>query len=72
MTVEINKFYNVKTFKRNYSRMYFNHWWPLCCVDIIRYSKGPRFDSEPGLILGSWIMVRHVKCILLLEWSTTS
>ena len=22
--------------------------------------------------LGSWIMMRHVKCILLLEWSTTS
>ena len=35
-------------------------------------SKGPRFDSGPGLILGSWIMMRHVSCILLLEWSTTS
>ena len=26
----------------------------------------------PGLIPGSWIMMRHVSCILLLEWSTTS
>ena len=25
-----------------------------------------------GLIRGSRIMMRHVKCILLLEWSTTS
>ena len=28
--------------------------------------------SGPGLIPGSWIMMRHVSCILLLEWSTTS
>ena len=35
-------------------------------------AKGPRFDSGPGLIPGSWIMMRHVSCILLLEWSTTS
>ena len=34
--------------------------------------KGLRFDSRPGLIPGSWIMMRHVSCILLLEWSTTS
>ena len=28
----------------------------------------------PGLIPGSWIMIRHVhvQCHLLLEWSTTS
>ena len=31
-----------------------------------------RINSGPGLILGSWIMMRHVSCILLLEWSTTS
>ena len=30
------------------------------------------FDSGPGLMPGSWIMMRHVSCILLLEWSTTS
>ena len=30
------------------------------------------FYSGPGLIPGSWIMMRHVSCILLLEWSTTS
>ena len=35
-------------------------------------APGPRFDSGPGLILGSWIMMKHVSCILLLEWSTTS
>ena len=29
-------------------------------------------NSGPGLIPGSWIMMRHVSCILLLEWSTTS
>ena len=29
-------------------------------------------DFWPGLILGSWIMMRHVSCILLLEWSTAS
>ena len=34
--------------------------------------KVPGFDSGPGLIPGSWIMMRHVACILLLEWSTTS
>ena len=28
--------------------------------------------SGPGLIPGSWIMMRHVSCIFLLEWSTTS
>ena len=33
--------------------------------------KGPQFASGPGLILRSWIMRRHVSCILLLEWSTT-
>ena len=26
----------------------------------------------PGSIPGSWIMMSHVSCILLLEWSTTS
>ena len=31
----------------------------------------PRFDSGLGLIPGLWIMMRHVSCILLLEWSTT-
>ena len=31
-----------------------------------------QFDSGLGLILGLWIMMRHVSCILLLEWSTTS
>ena len=25
-----------------------------------------------SLMSGSWIMMRHVSCILLLEWSTTS
>ena len=29
-------------------------------------------NSGPGLVPGSWIMMRHVSCILLLEWSTTS
>ena len=33
--------------------------------------KVPSFDSGHGLIPGSWIMMRHVSCILLLEWSTT-
>ena len=28
--------------------------------------------AGPGRIPGSWIMMRHVSCILLLEWSTTS
>ena len=29
--------------------------------------------SIPGPVFtGSWIMMRHVSCILLLEWSTTS
>ena len=32
----------------------------------------PRFDSGVGHMQGSWTMVRHVSCILLLEWSTTS
>ena len=40
--------------------------WNLCFLSSIR------FDSGPGLIPGSWIMMRHVSCILLLEWSTTS
>ena len=26
-------------------------------------------NSRPGLIPGSWIMMRHVPCILLMEWS---
>ena len=34
--------------------------------------QGPLFDSGHSLMLGSRIMMRHVKCILLLEWSTTS
>ena len=36
-------------------------------------STNPKIpNSGPGLIPGSWIMMRHVSCILLLEWSTTS
>ena len=35
-------------------------------------SSSSRFDSRPILIPGSWIMMRHVSCILLLEWSTTT
>ena len=35
-------------------------------------STGTMFDSGPGLIPGSWIMMRHVSCIFHLEWSTTS
>ena len=38
----------------------------------IYFGKGPQFDSGPGLIRGSWTMMRHVSCISLLEWSTTS
>ena len=34
--------------------------------------RSPVLKSGPGLIPGSWIMMRHVSCILLLEWSTTS
>ena len=34
--------------------------------------KVPWFDSETGLLPRSWIIMRHVSCILLLEWSTTS
>ena len=42
-------------------------------IMYIRFRFGPvRFDFGPGLTLGSWIMMRHVPCILLLEWSTTS
>ena len=40
---------------------------------VVEHSSGnPWYDSGPGLIPGSWIMMRHVRCILLLEWSTTS
>ena len=40
---------------------------------VVEHSSAyPRFNSGPGLIPGSWIMMRHVSCILLLEWSTTS
>ena len=37
-------------------------------------SANPKVPDSvgPGLIPGSWIMMRHVSCILLLEWSTTS
>ena len=34
--------------------------------------KVPWFDSGTDLLLRSWIMMRHVSCILLLEGSTTS
>ena len=40
--------------------------------ELAHSSKCPQFDSGPGLIPGSRIMMRHVKYILLLEWSTTS
>ena len=33
--------------------------------------KVPGSISGPGLVPGSWIMMRHVSCILLLEWSST-
>ena len=42
---------------------------------VEHWSANPKvacFDSGFGLIPGSWIMMRHVQCILLLEWSTTS
>ena len=41
-------------------------------LDHLLCGVPPRFDSGPRLIPGSWIMMRHVSCILLLEWSTTS
>ena len=34
---------------------------------ILNYNSNT-LDNIPG----SWIMMRHVSCILLLEWSTTS
>ena len=34
--------------------------------------KVPGFDSGPGLIPVSWVMMRQFSFILLLEWSTTS
>ena len=40
-------------------------FYAVCGLDI---SLGP----GTGLIPGSWIMMRQVSCILLLEWSTTS
>ena len=44
----------------------------LSGLALIWLSKGPWFNYGPGLILGSWIMIRHISCILLIEWSTTS
>ena len=38
----------------------------ICNINFLK------FDTQPGLIPGSWILMRHVSCILLLEWSTTS
>ena len=38
----------------------------LCILLLNIHLKGP------SLIPGSWIMMRNVPCILLLEWSTTS
>ena len=37
------------------------------CGSLISY-----IYSGPGLIPGSWLMMRHVSCILFLEWSTTA
>ena len=50
---------NVRT-KRNHTYQNYTTYF-----GEITYSIGP------GLIPGSWIMMRHVSCILLLERSTT-
>ena len=36
------------------------------------YPKVPGSIPGPVSYRGSWIIMRHVSCILLLEWSTTS
>ena len=44
------------------------------CVMFTGFSSWPE-AMDPWLMTthpGSWIMMRHVSCILLLEWSTTS
>ena len=45
-----------------------NHGTHFCRISQTHYN----IVTMPGLIPGSWIMMRHVACILLLEWSTTS
>ena len=53
--------------------------WPLIGIDWRRVSSvvehsstNPKVPGSIPGILGSWIMMRHVSCILLMEWSTTS
>ena len=45
---------------------------PARLVNKTDFHSGDSYDSGPSLKPGSWIMMRHVSCILLLEWSTTS